>query len=105
MKSFYLSWNRDSVETGVCLNQIMELSGGRLKPEIDDLLANGMVDEANPKDGPAGFRQRTNFVNRNNTNTNSSGGYRNNNRNQPPQRNNGGPMNKNRFNNNRKRPQ
>ncbi len=105
MKSFYLSWNRDSVETGVCLNQILELSGGKLKPEIDDLLANGMVDEANPKDGPAGFRQRTNFVNRNtNPGNTHTGGYRNNNRN-PPQRNNGGPNNKNnRFNNNRKRP-
>lgn len=105
MKSFYLSWNRDSVETGVCLNQILELSAGKLKPEIDDLLANGMVDEANPKDGPVGFRQRTNFVNRN-TNPGGGGGYRNNNRNQPQQRNNGGPNNKNnRFNNNnRKRP-
>lgn len=101
MKSFYQSWNRDTVETAVCLNQIMELSGGRLKPEIDDLMANGIVDEANPKDGPSGFRQRTNFVNRNN-----GGNYRNNHRNQPQRNNNnGGATNKNKYNNNRKRSQ
>lgn len=101
MKTFYLSWNRDSVETNVCMNQILELSGGRLKPEIDDLLENGMVDEANPKDGPVSFKQRTNFTNRNNS------GNRNN-RNSPSQHSkNGGQNNKNRFNNNnnRRRPQ
>jgi hypothetical protein len=100
MKTFYLSWNRDSVETNVCMNQILELSGGRLKPEIDDLLENGMVDEANPKDGPVSFKQRTNFPNRNN-----NGGHRNNRNNQSQHNKNGGQNNKNRFNNNRRRPQ
>ncbi len=99
MKTFYLSWNRDSVETNVCMNQILELSGGRLKPEIDDLLLNGMVDEANPKDGPVSFKQRTNFSNRNN-----NGGNRNN-RNPSQHNKGGGQNNKNRFNNNRRRPQ
>lgn len=97
MKSFYLSWNRDSVETNVCMNQILELSGGKLKPEIDDLLANGMVDEANPKDGPVSFKQRTNFNNRHRNN--------NNNRNSSQHNKNGQNNNKNRYNNNRRRPQ
>lgn len=101
MKSFYQSWNRDTIETAACLNQILELSGGRLKPEVEDLRVNGIVDEANPKDGPAIFRQKTHFTHRN-----TQGGYRNNGNRNPLQRNNSGPINKNnKYNNNRKRPQ
>ena len=62
MKSFFLNWNKDSVEVNVCLNQIMELSAGKLKPEIDYLIANGMVEDANPKDG-SGNRPRPNYQN------------------------------------------
>lgn len=108
MKSFFQSWNRDNIENTACLNQILELSGGKLKPEIDDLIANGIVDEANPKDGSNGFRQRTNFSNRSggNTNRNANRNPGNNNRNNQQQRNsNGEQNNKNRFNNNRRRPQ
>lgn len=108
MKSFFQSWNRDTIETAACLKQILDLSGGKLKLEIDDLIANGIVDEANPRDGSAGFKQRTNFSNNRNGNN-----YRNNNNNNRNQQqrsngNGGGQNNKNRFsnnNNNRRRPQ
>lgn len=105
MKSFFQSWNRDNIETTACLNQILDLSGGKLKPEIDDLISNGIVDDASPKDGSNGFRPRSNFSNRSGNNDRRGG---NNNRNQQQQRNNGGQQNnKNRFNsnNNRRRPQ
>lgn len=102
MKSFYQSWNRDSIETAACLNQILDLSGGKLQPEIDDLKANGMIDEANPRDGSnGGFRPRPNFSNRNNNNNNNRN---NNNRNNNQQRNNSsGGQNKGKFNNNNNR--
>lgn len=84
MKSFFLSWNRDSIETKACLEQILTMSGGKLKPEIDHLVANGIVDEASPRDSN-NFRQRGNFNNnRNNSrnnnqrNGNAQGGGRNN---------------------------
>jgi hypothetical protein len=60
MKSLFLNWNKDSIESKICLNQILDLSGGKLKPEVDDLLANGIIEEANPKDG-TGNRARQTF--------------------------------------------
>jgi len=124
MKSFFLNWNKDSVETQVCLNQIMELSGGKLKPEIDFLIENGMIDDANPKDG-SGNRPRPSYQNFSNRpergnerrdpratgEGNKLSGF-NRNPNQRPNNPNGGNgnnngNNKNRFNNNnnRRRPQ
>jgi hypothetical protein len=65
MKSFFLNWNKDTIETPACLNHILDLSGGKLKPEIDFLIANGMIEEANPRDG-SGNRPRPSFQNFNN---------------------------------------
>lgn len=59
MKSLYQNYNRDQIDTNSCLNQILELSGGRLKPEIDYLLEHGVAEEVNPRDG-GGHRQRSN---------------------------------------------
>jgi hypothetical protein len=100
----------------------MELSGGKLKPEIDFLVENGMIDNANPKDG-SGNRPRPayqNFPNRPErgnerrdpratSDGNKMGGF-NRNPNQRPSNPNVGNSNgnsKNRFNsnNNRRRPQ
>jgi Domain of unknown function (DUF4290) len=57
MKNFFLNWNKDTLETKTCLQQILDLSGGKLKPEIDDLIANGMIEDAAPKDS----RQKQTF--------------------------------------------
>ncbi len=103
MKSFFLSWNKDTIETNACLRQILDLSGGKLKPEVDELMANGIIEEANPRDNSGGFRQKINFSNKNN----SQNDRRNNNNRNNQQQKNGG-QNKNRFNNNnnnRRRPQ
>jgi hypothetical protein len=50
MKSFYQTWNKDSIETDDCLQQILELSGFKLQKEIEEIRRNGLV-EATPKDG------------------------------------------------------
>ncbi len=125
MKSFFLNWNKDTIESPTCLNQILELSGGKLKLEIEDLLANGIIEEANPRDG-SGNRPRPNFQNFNNrpergnerrerngnviTNSNTNNGNTNTNGNvrNPIERNNprnAGPKNRFNGNNNRRRPQ
>jgi Domain of unknown function (DUF4290) len=57
MKNFFLNWNKDTLETKTCLQQILDLSGGKLKPEIEDLIANGMIEDAAPKDS----RQKQTF--------------------------------------------
>jgi Domain of unknown function (DUF4290) len=113
MKSFFLNWNKDTIESPTCLNQILELSGGKLKAEIDDLLANGIIEEANPRDG-SGNRSRQNFQSFNNRVERNQPERRERNGNlaTPPNNGNNRPANdrnprnpKNRFNNNRRRPQ
>jgi hypothetical protein len=37
MKRFYLTWNRDSVEDQTILNQMNEISGGKLELKLEDL--------------------------------------------------------------------
>lgn len=56
MKGFYQTWNKDSIETNDCLQQILELSGYRFQTEIDALRRDGLM-ESSPKDGN-GSRQR-----------------------------------------------
>lgn len=85
MKTLYLTWNKDSVETHTCLDTILQLSGFRLQAEVDYLRQNGIYEDANPKDGTSnGNRQRANFdggqrkpnqqgfIKRNNNNTNGN---------------------------------
>lgn len=78
MKSLYQNYNRDQIDTNACLNQILELSGGVLKPEIDYLLEHGVVEEVNPRDG-ANFRPRPSS--RGNTTRGRGHSSRNNNQN------------------------
>lgn len=56
MKNFYQTWNKDTIETEDCLQQILELSGFRFQSEIDALRRDGLM-ESSPKDGN-GSRQR-----------------------------------------------
>lgn len=101
MKGFYQTWNKDSIETEDCLQQILELSGFRFQSEIDALRRDGLM-ESSPKDGNGSrqripqpqqtqgqFRERGERDNRdrgdrgdnrsrdNNRNKNFSGGYKN----------------------------
>ncbi len=120
MKSFYANWNKDNIDSNLCLNQILQLSAGKLKPEIDELLVTGIIEDANPKDG-SGNKNRTNFQSFNNSNRTDSRGANSNRReangnsrsgnvgnrenggNRENSANSGNNRNKNRFNNNRRR--
>ncbi len=84
MQSFFLNWNKDTIETESCLQQILELSGFKLKPEVDALRADGLIPDASPKDSgrgpsrqPLQRESKLNFRNNNNRNNNN----RNNNNN------------------------
>lgn len=111
MKSFFLNWNKDTIETNVCLNQILDLSGGKLKAEIDDLRANGIWEDASPKDGSNGnnrprpsFQNYANRPDRGGNDRKERSGNSNRNPNQRPANPNGNNgNNKNRFNNNNNR--
>jgi hypothetical protein len=117
LKSFFLNWNKDTVETHTVLQQILELSGYKLQAEVDALRKDGLIEDANPRDGNGGGRparqpyqsfsqrpERRERNDRNDRNGNVGGngyGYNSNGNN----RNN--PNNKNRFNkdnNKRRRP-
>lgn len=103
MKNFYQTWNKDTIETDDCLQQILELSGFRFQAEIDALRRDGLM-ESSPKDGNGSrqripqqqtqgqFRERgdrdsrdnrnrDNRDSRDNRNKNFNGGYKNNNNN------------------------
>lgn len=57
MKSFFQVWNKDTIETSDCLQQILELSGFKLQKEIDELRRDGLM-ESSPRDGSSN-RQRS----------------------------------------------
>jgi hypothetical protein len=57
MKSFYQVWNKDTIETNECLQQILALSGFKLQKEIDELRRDGLM-ESSPRDGNSN-RQRS----------------------------------------------
>ena len=57
MKSFFQVWNKDTIETNDCLQQILELSGFKLQKEIDELRRDGLM-ESSPRDGSSN-RQRS----------------------------------------------
>ncbi|NBA84920.1 DUF4290 domain-containing protein [Emticicia sp. CRIBPO] len=104
MKSFFLNWNKDTIETNSCLQQILELSGYKLQAEIDDLRVNGLVEDASPRDG-SGNRGRQQFQNfarpeRNNERRPAERGNERNSR--PPMERNGNGNNRNGSNNNNK---
>ncbi len=56
MQQFFLSWNKDNITEASCLNQIMELSNGKLAKEIEDLKQNGLIEDAGPIDNSGGHR-------------------------------------------------
>jgi hypothetical protein len=93
MKSFYMAWNKDMLDTKICINQILELSGGKLKPEIDDLVANGVLEDLDPKEFKPRYHSHANnrYENRGN---NKNGGFK------YYKKNNNNGNNNNRFSNN-----
>jgi Domain of unknown function (DUF4290) len=50
MKAFYQTWNKDTIETEVCFNQILELSDYKLQNEVNALRSEGLIDSS-PRDG------------------------------------------------------
>ncbi|UBM60237.1 DUF4290 domain-containing protein [Marinilongibacter aquaticus] len=70
MQNFYQQWNKDTVEVDTCLTQILEMSGFKLQAEVDALRRDGIIQEANPKDGN---RMPNKFNNVKNQNSSFSG--------------------------------
>lgn len=90
MQNLYITWNKDTIETNTCLQQILELSGFKLQKEVDELKRDGIIMEANPKDGNR-VPNKFNSTNFNGNSQNSNRRYKNNNRNS----NGGGNANRN----------
>ncbi len=94
MQSFFQNWNKDTIETASCLQQILEMSGYKLQAEVDALRTDGLIQDAAPKDGGRGPSrqplQRENKLNFRNNNNNNNRNNRNN-------------SNNNRFNKNNRR--
>ncbi|MGR3810073.1 DUF4290 domain-containing protein [Jiulongibacter sp. NS-SX5] len=51
MQNFYQQWNKDTIQVNTCLDQILELSGYKLQEEVNELKKDGIIMDANPKDG------------------------------------------------------
>ncbi len=96
MQSFYLQWNKDTVEVNNCLDTILEMSGFKLQEEVDELRRDGIIQEANPKDGN---RMPNRFNNANTPNSFNPNGGGNGNRKFNKNRSNGNSNNNrnNRF--------
>jgi Domain of unknown function (DUF4290) len=98
MRNLYGTWNRENPEDDVIYAQLADISGGRIKEELQHLRANGLVDSTPRDKGTNVERHRQQFQHRNfNSNNNNN---RNNNQG-GGQKNNNNRNNKNRFNNNR----
>lgn len=81
MRTFYLAWNKETVANDDIFDHILRISGGKLKPEVEYLVFNGLIDSA-PKDGNSrGPRQSINDreVRHTSHRNNNGGGHRNNN--------------------------
>jgi Domain of unknown function (DUF4290) len=97
MKNFYLTWNKDTVETATCLQTIVELSGYKLQEDVNYLRTNGLIEDSSPRDGNnGGPRGRQSFDGSRKPNYPRNNNNNNNNRN-----GNGGPNNPNNSNNRR----
>ncbi|WP_266364762.1 DUF4290 domain-containing protein [Tellurirhabdus rosea] len=49
MKTFYMTWNKDSVEDETILQSLIEMSNGRLSEDVQAIRTNGFV-EATPRE-------------------------------------------------------
>ena len=85
MKNLYSTWNRDNPEEEIIYVQLAEISGGRLREELEYLKANGLVDSTPRDKGTNTDRNRPQgqqrVFNQNNNNRNQSGGPNRNNNN------------------------
>lgn len=61
MQGFFLNWNKDTITVNSCLGQILEISENKLKPEVDWIKANGLIEGANPKDKNKGASRQPSF--------------------------------------------
>jgi hypothetical protein len=75
MQASFLAWNKDTIQTNSVLQHILEMSEYKLQKEVDAIKADGLVPDANPKDGnrvPNRFNNSQTF--RKNQNGNSQNG-------------------------------
>ncbi|WP_338761306.1 DUF4290 domain-containing protein [Bernardetia sp. ABR2-2B] len=73
MKSFYLTWNRDSVEDEVILKDIKRLSGGKIDIDIEVIKDDNLFELGNaPRQRPQRQSSSSNSRSRSNRSSNSS---------------------------------
>lgn len=78
MQNSFLAWNKDNIQTETVLQQILQMSGFKLQAEVDAIRKDGLVPDANPKDGnrvPNRFNNAQTFR-KNQSGGNSNGGKR-----------------------------
>lgn len=70
LKSFYTTWNKESVEEETIFQALLDLSNGKLRDDVELIRAEGLV-ESNPREraGDAVQPQRTGGQQRNNNRT------------------------------------
>jgi biotin operon repressor len=79
MQASFLAWNKDTVQTNSVLQHILEMSEYKLQKEVDAIKEDGLVPDANPKDGnrvPNRYNNAQTFRKNQNGNSNSSSGKR-----------------------------
>ncbi|MFT4734803.1 MAG: hypothetical protein ACI9DJ_002000 [Algoriphagus sp.] len=79
MQSFFLAWNKDTIQTERVLQQILQISDSKLQAEVDAIREDGLVPDASPKDGarvPNRFNNAQTFRKNQNGGNSSSGGKR-----------------------------
>lgn len=79
MQGFFLTWNKDTIQTDTVLQQILVLSEYKLQAEVDAIRTEGLVPDANPKDGnrvPNRFNNAQTFRNNQSSGQAPNGGKR-----------------------------
>jgi biotin operon repressor len=76
MQASFLAWNKDTIQINSVLQHILEMSEYKLQKEVDAIKADGLVPDANPKDGnrvPNRFNNAQTFRKNQNGNSGSGG--------------------------------
>jgi biotin operon repressor len=79
MQASFLAWNKDTIQTNSVLQHILEISEYKLQKEVDAIKEDGLVPDANPKDGnrvPNRYNNAQTFRKNQNGNSDSSSGKR-----------------------------
>lgn len=80
MRTFYVAWNKETVEEETLYNSLVEISNGGLLDDINLIRQEGLV-ESTPRERSGEQPQRISNVSRNNFRTEQNRNFRNNNNN------------------------